>query len=133
MARRCTIESIRGRHDASTLSADGLCVQDANGRWELLLNLHSGSRLHPDAELIAALPSQMRVAMRALQLRGPVSVRGQTRFAMPDAMHPEPVIQWDLVLQLEGNRIADVGPVHSLRGELSIQGLRNETGIQSVG
>ena len=128
-----TIESIRGRHDASTLSADGLCVQDANGRWELLLNLHSGSRLHPDAELIAALPSQMRVAMRALQLRGPVSVRGQTRFAMPNAMHPEPVIQWDLVLQLEGNRIADVGPVHSLRGELSIQGLRNETGIKALG
>jgi hypothetical protein len=75
----------------------------------------------------------MRVAMRALQLRGPVSVRGQTRFAMPDALHPEPAIQWDLVLQLEGNRIADVGPVHSLRGELSIQGLRDESGIRAVG
>lgn len=128
-----TIDSIRGRHDASTLSADGLCVQDSGDRWELLLNLHSGSRLHPDAELIAALPSQMRVAMRALQLRGPVSVRGQTRVALPDMNHPEPAIQWDLVLQLEGNRIADVGPVHSLRGELSIQGHRDEASIRALG
>lgn len=131
--RTVTIESIKGRHDASTLSADGFCVQDSEGRWELLLNLHSGSRLHPDAELIAALPGQMRVAMRALQLRGPVSVRGQTRIAMPDQRHPEPAIQWDLVLQLEGNRIADVGPVHSLRGEVSIQGLRNESAIRAFG
>jgi hypothetical protein len=128
-----TIESIRGQHDASTLSADGLCVQDSSGRWQLLLNLHSGSRLHPDAELIAALPNQMREAMRALQLRGPVSLRGQTRLALPDISHPEPAIQWDLLLQLEGNRIADVGPVHSLRGELSIKGVRDELGIRAGG
>jgi hypothetical protein len=128
-----TIDSIKGRHDASTLSADGFCVQDATGRWELLLNLRSGSRLHPDAELIAALPSQMRVAMRALQLRGPISVRGRTRFAMPDHLHPEPSIQWDLVLQLEGNRIADVGPVHSLRGEVSVQGVRDDGAIRALG
>jgi hypothetical protein len=75
----------------------------------------------------------MRVAMRALQLRGPVSVRGQTRFAMPDQLHPEPAIQWDLVLQLEGNRIADVGPVHALRGELSVQGVRDDGAIRAVG
>ena len=131
--KRVEIESLKGRHDASTLAADGFCVQNSSGRWELLLNLHSGSRLHPDAELIAALPSQMRVAMRSLQLRGPLSLRGQTRFAMPDAMHPEPTIQWDLVLQLEGNRIGDVGPVHSLRGELSIQGTRDEVGIRALG
>ncbi len=128
-----TIESINGKHDASTLSADGRCVQDENGRWELLLNLHSGSRLHPDAELIAAIPSQMREAMRRLQLRGPVSVRGQTRLALPDATHAEPSIQWDLVLQLEGNRIADVGPVHSLRGEVSVRGVRDEMGIRALG
>lgn len=130
---KVTIDLIRGRHDASTLSADGFCVQTTNGRWELLLNLHGGSRLHPDVELIAALPSQMRVAMRALQLRGPISLRGQTRFVMPDALHPEPAIQWDLVLQLEGNRIADVGPVHSLRGEISVQGIRDEQGIRAMG
>ena len=48
-------------------------------------------------------------------------------------MHPEPAIQWDVVLQLEGNRITDIGPVHSLRGELSIQGIRNEQGIRALG
>ena len=128
-----TIESIRGRHDASSFSADGFCVEDRTGRWELFLNLHSGCRLHPDAELIAALPEQMRAAMRALQLRGPLNIRGQTKIAMPDAKHPEPTLTWNLTLQLEGNRIADVGPVHSLRGELSIEGVRDESTIQAFG
>lgn len=128
-----TIESIRGRHDASSFSADGFCVEDPTGRWELFLNLHSGCRLHPDAELIAALPEQMRAAMRALQMRGPLNIRGQTKIAMPDAKHPEPTLNWNLTLQLEGNRIADVGPVHSLRGELSIEGLRDESTIRAFG
>lgn len=130
---RVIIDSIRARHDASTISADGGCVLDSNGRWELLLNLNSGSRLHPDAELIAALPNQMREAMRRLQLRGPVSLRGQTRLLMSDDKHPEPAIDWNLVLQLEGNRIADVGPVHSLRGELSVEGSSDELGLRASG
>ncbi|MEM8669638.1 MAG: AsmA-like C-terminal region-containing protein [Planctomycetota bacterium] len=131
--KRVLIESIRGRHDASTLSADGQCVQSKSGRWELSLNVHSGSRLHTDAELIAALPGSMREAMRRLQLRGPISIRGRTRLAMPDQRYPMPAIQWDLGLQLEGNRIGDVGPVHSLRGEIRVKGVRDEVGIRAVG
>ncbi|WP_145173542.1 AsmA-like C-terminal region-containing protein [Rubripirellula lacrimiformis] len=127
------IESLYASHDASKLSAEGVCVQDDDGRWVLTAQLHSGSRLHPDAELIAALPSQMREAMRRLQLRGPVSIRGSTRLTIPDEARPEPIIDWDLDLQLEGNRIADVGPVHSLRGEISIKGTRNESILQADG
>lgn len=127
------IKSLRGRHDASTLSAAGRCVKNLQGRWELVMELHSGSRLHPDAELIAALPAQMREAMRVLQLRGPMSIRGQTHITLPDAEHVEPAITWNLNLQLEGNRIADVGPVHSLRGGLWVAGKRDERGINAFG
>ncbi len=127
------IDSINAKHDASTISADGGCVRSAGGRWELLLNLHSGSRLHPDVELIAALPNQMREAMRRLQLRGPLNLRGKTRLLLSDDAHPEPNIDWNLVLQLEGNRIADVGPVHSLRGEVSVEGSRDELGLRASG
>lgn len=127
------IDSINARHEASTLAADGGCVRSADGRWELLLNLHSGSRLHPDNELIAALPTQMREAMRRLQLRGPVSLRGNTRLLLSNESFPEPKIDWNLVLQLEGNRIADVGPVHSLRGEISVEGSRDEFGLNARG
>ena len=130
---RVTIKSIHGQHDASKLSADGICVKNQEGRWQLMLNVHSGSRLLPDAELIAALPDQVREAMRRLQLRGPISVRGQTLLALPDARHVEPAFQWDLILQLEGNRIADVGPVHSIRGEISIKGIRDELGPRATG
>ena len=130
---RVTIDSIEGQHDASKLSADGICVKNHQGRWQLMLNVHGGSRLLPDAELIAALPDQMREAMRCLQLRGPVNLRGQTLLSLPDATHVEPAIQWDLVLQLEGNRIADVGPVHSIRGEIQIKGVRDELGPRATG
>ena len=127
------IDSINARHDASTLSAHGGCVRSPSGRWELLLNLHSGSRLHPDAELIAATPQLMREAMRRLQLRGPISLRGQTRLLLSDEEHPDPAIDWNLVLQLEGNRIADVGPVHSLRGEISVAGASDQRGVRASG
>jgi hypothetical protein len=108
-------------------------VRGEDGRWQLALNVHSGSRLNPDAELIAATPPSMREAMRRLQLRGPVSVRGTTRLVLSDQRHPEPTIDWDLVLQLEGNRISDVGPVHSIRGELSIAGSRDPSGLSARG
>ena len=127
------IDSLNGRHDASKLSADGTCSPGPDGRWVLGLDLHSGSRLHPDAELIASLPVQMREAMRRLQLRGPVSVRGKTQLALPTEAIPQTAIDWDLVLQLEGNRIADVGPVHSIRGGLSIRGHRDEFVLRADG
>lgn len=119
---RVWIDSIHGSHDASKVSANGMCVQNRDGRWMLTLDLQAGSRLHPDPELIASLPTQMREAMRRLQLRGPVSVRGRTELALPDQLHVQTDIDWDLILQLEGNRIGDVGPVHSLRGELLVKG-----------
>ncbi len=128
-----TIEALKASHDASKVSLNGSCVQGPDGRWVLSTKLHSGSRLRPDAELIAALPSQMREAMRRLQLRGPVSVRGTTELTIPDESRPEPIVHWDLDLQLEGNRIADVGPVHSLRGEISVQGTRDESVLRAEG
>mgnify|MGYP003672118830 CR=1 FL=1 len=127
------IDSLNGQHGATRLAADGFCVQGPTGRWDLTLNMKGGSRLNPDAELISALPNEMREAMRRLQLRGPVSLRGQTKITLPDADHIEPLIHWDIALQLEGNRIADVGPVHSLRGEISVVGSRDQQGIRAAG
>ncbi len=127
------IRSVTGRHDASHLSADGECVPTDGGRWVLSLNVHGGSRLFPDAELIEALPAEMEEAMRRLQLRGPISVRGSTQVLLSDQEHPEPTIDWDLLLQLEGNRIGDVGPVHSLRGELAVQGRHDEQALTTAG
>ena len=127
------ISAIRGSHDASKLSADGTCVKDASGRWILTLDLHGGSRLHPDAELIASLPDQMQEAMRTLQLRGPVNIRGRTQVALSNEDFPHPEIDWNLVLQLEGNRIGDVGPVHSIRGEVAVRGHRDHQMMRAKG
>ncbi|NND99445.1 MAG: hypothetical protein HKN47_19185 [Pirellulaceae bacterium] len=131
--RRVTIESLRTRHDATHIAAHGGCVQDPNGRWRLMLNIHSGSRISPDAELIASLPKQMKEAMHRLQLRRPVSVRGTTEFLLPQQSGGSPIIDWDLVLQLEGNRIGDIGPVHALRGELSARGTSDAAGLRTDG
>lgn len=130
---RVTIRALTARHDASQFSADGECVPNADDRWELTLHLHGGSRVQPDAELIDALPPQMEEGMRRLQLRGPVSVRGTTRVLLSDERHPEPIFDWDLLLQLEGNRIGDVGPVRSIRGEIAIQGRRDEDMLAAAG
>lgn len=116
------IDSLDGRHDSTRISADGRCQRTESGRWRMDLNVHSGSRLHPDAELIGSLPTQIRGAFQRLQFRGPLSARGQFGFWLPDALHPTPAFDWDMVFQLEGNRIGDVGPVRDLRGEITMKG-----------
>ncbi|MFG0288375.1 MAG: hypothetical protein ACF8CQ_09375 [Rhodopirellula sp. JB044] len=128
-----TITNLRGRHDASRLIADGVCRPDASGRWMLTMDLHSGCRLIPDEELIAALPDQMSRAMRALELRGPLGLRGVTNVLLPQSEAESPTINWDLILQLEGNRIADVGPVHSLRGEIMVRGMNDGELVRAGG
>ena len=130
---RVYIDSIRADHGGSTVSADGGCRRLSDGRWLLSVNLHNGSRLIADAELVNALPEQMRGAMRGLNLRGPVGMSGLTETLLADESHPDPVFGWDLLLQLEGNRIGDVGPVHGLRGELSIKGRKDAQGIAAEG
>ncbi|WP_143543730.1 AsmA-like C-terminal region-containing protein [Rhodopirellula sp. MGV] len=127
------IDSLHAEHGGSSVSADGSCKRIADGRWLLAMDVHNGSRLVPDAEFAAALPEQMRAAVRELNLRGPVGLSGLTETLLSDATHPEPVFGWDLKLQLEGNRIGDVGPVHSLRGELDIRGRKDSTGISAQG
>ncbi|WP_338020163.1 hypothetical protein [Rhodopirellula sp. P2] len=127
------ISNLQGRHDGSRMVADGTCTQHPSGRWLLAMDLHSGCRLVPDEELIAAMPEQVGKALRALDLRGPISLRGKTNLLMANDDTSTPLIDWDLLLQLEGNRIADVGPVHSLRGEIQVQGVRDAEVLQAVG
>jgi hypothetical protein len=130
---RVTIHALRVKHGGTRIAAKGGCHQDESGRWRLALGIDSGSRISPDAELIAALPADLRSAMYQLQLRRPVSVRGPVNLYLADAVHPHPDFHWDVVFQLEGNRIGDVGPVHDLRGELSSKGVQDQNGVRASG
>ena len=130
---RVSIYSLRAKHGGTRIAAKGGCAQDESGRWRLALGIDSGSRISPDAELIAALPADLRSAMYQLQLRRPLSVRGPVNLFLADASHPDPIFDWDVVFQLEGNRIGDVGPVHDLRGELSSKGVQDERGVRANG
>ncbi|MEM6470623.1 MAG: hypothetical protein AAF802_13785 [Planctomycetota bacterium] len=127
------LESIRAEHGQSLVSADGTCRKLSNGRWLMAIDMHSGSRVIPDSELINALPQQMRGAIRGLNLRGPVGVSGLSETLLSSELDPDPIFGWDMRLQLEGNRIGEVGPVHALRGELSIRGRKDQTGLIAGG
>jgi hypothetical protein len=127
------IDSLDGRHDSTRIAADGRCVQTESGQWRMDLNIHSGSRLHPDSELIGALPTEVRGAFQRLQLRGPLSARGTVGVLLPDIRHSDPTVDWDINFQLEGNRIGDVGPVRDLRGEITMRGLRDANSVVAEG
>lgn len=127
------IDGLDCRHDSTRIAADGSCDRTANGQWRLDLNIHSGSRLHPDAELIASLPAEVRGTFQRLQLRGPLSARGTVSVMLPDERHLDPIVDWAVTLQLEGNRIGDVGPVHDIRGEISMQGKRDSAAVVADG
>lgn len=127
------IDSLDCRHDSTRIAADGRCVQTESGQWRMDLNIHSGSRLHPDPELISSLPAEVRGTFQKLQLRGPLSARGTVGVLLPDTRHPDPTVDWNINFQLEGNRIGDVGPVRDLRGEITMRGLRDANSVVADG
>lgn len=127
------IDSLDGRHDSTRISAEGRCQRTESGRWRMDLNVHSGSRLHLDAELIGSLPAQVRGGIQRLQLRGPLSARGRVGVWLPDSQFLEPAFDWDMILQLEGNRIGDVGMVQDLRGEITMRGTQDPKGAFAEG
>ena len=53
------IESLDAKHDSTRVTADGYCNRTNTDQWQLVLNLRSGSRLHP-VELVNSLPAQVR-------------------------------------------------------------------------
>jgi hypothetical protein len=128
-----TISDIDGYHGASRVSAEGTCKRRADGRWQLDIELLTGSRLRPDHELIAALPDEIRGGFSKLQLREPVSLRGTTQLILPDAAHPRATFSWDVRMQLEGNRIGDAGTVGNIRGEVDVRGSSGESGTAAEG
>jgi len=117
-----TIGDLDGAHGSSRLTAEGQCRKREDGRWQLDLTLLTGSRIRPDQDLISALPADIRGGFTKLQLREPVGLRGTTQLIFPNLENPQPIISWDVLLQLEGNRITDSGPVHNLRGEILVRG-----------
>lgn len=127
------IQSLDGRHDSTRIAADGRCRQTESGQWRMDLNIHSGSRLHPDSELISSLPTEVRGTFQKLQLRGPLSARGTVGVLLPNAVHPDPTVDWNINFQLEGNRIGDVGPVRDLRGEITMNGSRDANSVIADG
>jgi len=131
--QQVVIESLDARHDSTRLAVDGRCVPATDGQWLLEMNVRSGSRLHPDTELVGSLPTEVRGAFERLQLRGPLSIRGTTNIWLPDPLHPDSTVDWGVTVQLEGNRIGDVGPVHDLRGEIIVQGKRDGRAVSADG
>ncbi len=127
------IEQIDGRHDSSRLAANGTCTQASDGRWVLDMNILSGSRLTLDAELASCLPPEVQGVCQRLQLRGPLGVRGQTSLLLPDDVNPQSEMRFDLSVQLEGNRLGDVGAVRDVRGELTLRGQQNVDGVTADG
>ncbi len=122
-----TLHDVEGRHETTRLIANGSCSQRADNRWQLGLDLLSGSRIAVDQELLLCIPADLQQVCQKIQLRGPVGVRGTTRVLLPDDHQSAPEVDYQVSLQLEGNRIGDAGPIRDIRGELNIRG-RHQNG-----
>ncbi|WP_197451974.1 AsmA-like C-terminal region-containing protein [Rosistilla carotiformis] len=128
------ISDLQGWHGQSRLNAQGRCVRQQDGRWVLSVDAQPPTRVLVDNDLLTALPQEVQGTFRAMQLYGPpVSLRGTANFAFPDRAHPDLDFDWDLRLQLEGNRIGDAGPVHDIRGEVHLAGERIDQATIATG
>lgn len=132
------IDRIDARHGSTWLSAKGRCRKLNNDDWHLFLEVLPPSRIWADADLLAALPVAPRDALREIDLKGPIGVRGTTNVMLagstsaPASDHGAP-FDWDLLLQLEGNGLGDSSIVSNLRGEIAVAGAKREGVMTAAG
>ena len=127
------IEQLDGWHNASHLTTAGHCTRNATGQWVLHLDVLPGSRLVAEPDLLTVLPEGARRALTEINLNGPVGLRGVTDIALPCVAHSDPEIQWDLLLQLEGNELGRDSEVRALRGEVIFTGSRRGEDLRASG
>lgn len=119
-----TLERFSGRHAASTLTVDGTCQVEPDGRWNLDLRNFTADRVALDRGLLDAMPTPVAGRLRALALEGPISLRGSVQMHGTDDPNELPSAHWRIdYLDLQGGR-AQLGlPVSDVHG-----GARNLVG-----
>ena len=101
---RVTLKQVRAEHRMTRLAAEGECLLDGDGGWQLHFARLEVDRLKADRELTQALSGGLKKAVTDLQPRGSMNLRGKLMLASSGASGSGMSAQWDL--GIEGHQVA---------------------------
>jgi hypothetical protein len=105
--QRCEIKSLKAEHDGAPITASGWAEIADDGLWQLHLDDLNATKLQPDDNLRAALPSSWRETLSRLSQKGLVSIEAsQLDFRGVDTGDAPPTAAWQMNLRLEDCEIA---------------------------
>jgi len=132
-AGQVTLQQLRAEHGAVRLSAGGQCQFLDDGSWELVLDGLAVDRLHPDRDLIQALPARLRRAVVDLNPTAPVNLRGLIGFRS-DGRPADPIqAHWNVRIDFQRQSLDCGVKLENLQGELQLVGRFDGQSMSSRG
>jgi hypothetical protein len=101
---RVTLERVRAEHRTTRLAAEGECLLDGEGGWQLHFERLEVDRLKADRDLIQALNGGLKKAITDLQPSGSMNLRGKLLLASSGQSASGMSAQWNV--GIEGHQVA---------------------------
>ncbi len=117
-----TLERCKAEHGAVKISTEGYCDFLPEGGWNMHFAGLTVDRLHPDRDLIQALPERLKKAVLALSPSGPINLRGNLDL-IHDGRPGEPLrSQWDLRLGMMQGAVQCGVKLENIHGSVTLLG-----------
>ncbi|HEV3340848.1 MAG TPA: AsmA-like C-terminal domain-containing protein [Pirellulales bacterium] len=119
---RVTLKEMHAEHRTTRLSAEGKCLLDGEGGWQLHFDRLEVDRLRADRELLSALSGGLKRTVTGLQPRGAMSLHGKLVLASNGQSPSGLAAQWNL--GIEGHQVSiDCGvPLENIFGAVQLYG-----------
>lgn len=128
------IESASASNGASRVSVKGICARDVrNEQWVANISWLPTTRFLVNNQLLQALPESVRHSLLNLDLRGPISVIGNSEVVLRPSNEKGITSRWDCELDLEDVQLGEGKDVDAIRGTLVMQGQNDGQSITATG
>ncbi|HEX7378718.1 MAG TPA: AsmA-like C-terminal region-containing protein [Pirellulales bacterium] len=99
-----TLEKVRAEHRGTRLAAEGKCLLDGEGGWQLIFDQLQVDRLKADRDLMQALSGGLKKAIADLQPRGSMNLGGTLELSSSGQTGANMSAQWNV--DIEAHQIA---------------------------
>ncbi len=128
------IESASASNGASRVSVKGVCARNVQEeQWVANINWLPTTRFLVNSQLLQALPESVRQSLLSLDLRGPISVIGNSEIVLNPKSERGITSRWDCELDLEDVQLGEGNYVDAIRGTLSMRGQNDGQSITASG
>ncbi len=124
---------LKARHGASAVSGAGSCRVNPRGGWRLDLKQVNADRVILDNDLIAALPEGLSNALVKVGIVDPVNMSGRFGVQMSDESNAQPILDWNLKLDMDNGRLLLGTAVEHIFGQLAVFGESDSQNIYCRG